>query len=844
MNVLSWSWSSGVDYARSRKHDSMNLHCNLTSLACGIDPELAAHPTSVAQLLPTESPDSDLQHDDKTSPSLIVEKQEREVAPKPSFDASSVLAVANGVMSRESGGEKGADVRASRSRWWAAVTVVPCLGFILWRKIYRAYNLHMWRARFTSVVLLLLASLRAEHGRIAQGAATAGAAVVWVVLSQLWDFVDRSVWATYVLPVGRDEDAGTWVIDALRAQLARGGADRLDALPRTDIERLESAVRTIELKSSRFAGLSTQHLPLEPKIQSKAYRLCLVPLAGEKDGRVHTVWVKQQDQQVTMRFLQGARGWLPTPWMNPMAAHIIAQSTVQRARQAFCTARCRHTNVYRFSVRRQCWQKDKPPPERLREISFIAPSDALDDCIAQQTLADDAIEFFGLRQWYRERGIPYRRGYLLHGSPGCGKSYFVRKLAAAAGVPIYVLDIGKTSTMTNESLPAHMHAVESNAIVVLRNIDAFVGNRAMAGVSKELTFSGLLNVLDGALGANKGLIMILTTNRFDRLRQDTQSADALLRPGRVSLLGHFGNPTAAQLRVYVTRLFTPHDGAGHGAEEMGGTKALAATAAESFVVAIKEAFPNGVSPAVVSMDNARAALSKMAEAATAMIQQNEVWRCPWSWQETKGVLMQPAARNVVELLRPRASERDVHDRDGQTSLDSRIEDVRAAWAELIQEFAKNVQATRRARLAKQLEQHAVVLKRELRRPTDVASERQERERGASDAESLLQELSHPAVGLATEALLAEEPALRRIVELVREQILRLRRGEVDTKENHGTTAASVVCPHCGSELARQALRGNYCDSPNCGAPPAWRCPTPGCDFDLCQSCHELAADSA
>ena len=180
---------------------------------------------------------------------------------------------------------------------------------------------------------------------------------------------------------------------------------------------------------------------------------------------------------------------------------------------------------------------------------------------------------------------------------------------------------------------------------------------------------------------------------------------------------------------------------------------------------------------------------------------------------------------------------------GQTNIDTRNEEVRAAWADLIQEFARNVQATRRARLAKQLEQHATVLKRELRRPTDVASERQERERGASDAEALLQELSYPAVGLASEALLAEEPALRRVVELVRGQIARLRRGEVDTKELQGATT-SVSCPHCGTELTQQALRGNYCDSPNCGAPPTWWCPSPGCDFDLCQSCHELAADSA
>merc|ERR1712227_1010100 len=116
--------------------------------------------------------------------------------------------------------------------------------------------------------------------------------------------------------------------------------------------------------------------------------------------------------------------------------------------------------------------------------------------------------------------------------------------------------------MTNETLPDHIQAVGANAIVVLQNIDTFVCNRTMAGVSKELTFSGLLNVLDGALGANKGLLMVLTTNRFRRLQHDRQSTDALLRPGRVSKLAHFGNPSAAQLMAYFSRLFLPRDAVG------------------------------------------------------------------------------------------------------------------------------------------------------------------------------------------------------------------------------------------------------------------------------------------
>jgi hypothetical protein len=121
--------------------------------------------------------------------------------------------------------------------------------------------------------------------------------------------------------------------------------------------------------------------------------------------------------------------------------------------------------------------------------------------------------------------------------------------------------------------------------------------------------------------------------------------------------------------------------------------------------------------------------------------------------------------------------------------------------------------------------------------------------GASDAEALLEELSHPAVGLSTEEELSAEPALKRVVALVREQVARLRRGEVDTKRaEQATTDDDVVvptvsCPHCGTELAAQALRGNYCDSPNCGAPPSWRCPNPGCDFDLCETCYELAGEA-
>ncbi len=53
----------------------------------------------------------------------------------------------------------------------------------------------------------------------------------------------------------------------------------------------------------------------------------------------------------------------------------------------------------------------------------------LDSVVLDQGLREDIIfdihEFIRNPQWYVDRGIPYRRGYLLYGPPGCGKSSFM-----------------------------------------------------------------------------------------------------------------------------------------------------------------------------------------------------------------------------------------------------------------------------------------------------------------------------------------------------------------------------------------------------------------------------------
>lgn len=63
-------------------------------------------------------------------------------------------------------------------------------------------------------------------------------------------------------------------------------------------------------------------------------------------------------------------------------------------------------------------------PRKRRPITSVV----LDAGVSGR-IVDDVKEFIGNQQWYMERGIPYRRGYLLHGPPGCGKSSFITALA-------------------------------------------------------------------------------------------------------------------------------------------------------------------------------------------------------------------------------------------------------------------------------------------------------------------------------------------------------------------------------------------------------------------------------
>lgn len=91
--------------------------------------------------------------------------------------------------------------------------------------------------------------------------------------------------------------------------------------------------------------------------------------------------------------------------------------------------------------------------------------------------------------------------------------------------------------LTDDRLAHSLSMLPLGSIVLLEDIDAAFRKREGAeGSASHLTFSGLLNVLDGAVAGEERLIF-MTTNHLEALDP------ALIRPGRVDVMYHIGPST-------------------------------------------------------------------------------------------------------------------------------------------------------------------------------------------------------------------------------------------------------------------------------------------------------------
>lgn len=159
----------------------------------------------------------------------------------------------------------------------------------------------------------------------------------------------------------------------------------------------------------------------------------------------------------------------------------------------------------------------------------------------KESLLEDVKKFWNSREFYITTGIPFRRGYLLYGQPGCGKSSLVKALASELGIELYVLAL--STDMTDDSLTNALRRVPPGALLLIEDIEsAYSDSKSGDKISR----TGLLNALDGVISGD-GRVVFMTTNSRELLD------DALLRPGRIDKEVELETADKYQIRLLVRR---------------------------------------------------------------------------------------------------------------------------------------------------------------------------------------------------------------------------------------------------------------------------------------------------
>lgn len=169
------------------------------------------------------------------------------------------------------------------------------------------------------------------------------------------------------------------------------------------------------------------------------------------------------------------------------------------------------------------------------------------DAGVAKLLHDDIHEFFGRREWYAQMGIPWRRGYLLYGPPGTGKTSAAYALAGELRLKLCALSLTNPK-LTDSVMADLLQRTPPRSLILIEDIDAFFNAREKQDARIQISFSGLLNALDG-VGAQEGRIVVLTTNHRERLDA------ALIRPGRIDLEIELGKATPSQLQGLLQRFY-------------------------------------------------------------------------------------------------------------------------------------------------------------------------------------------------------------------------------------------------------------------------------------------------
>ena len=163
------------------------------------------------------------------------------------------------------------------------------------------------------------------------------------------------------------------------------------------------------------------------------------------------------------------------------------------------------------------------------------------------TVLNDLNKFWSkeTKKKYDEYNIIYKRGILMYGAPGTGKTVLINSLIEnlinkKKGICLVVDDMNMFAEMAK-----HIRTMEPNKpiLAILEDFD---------GVCSYNSPKTILNVLDGNQQI-ENVVYLATTNHIDRIPEN------MLRPSRFDVLVEVGLPNAETRRVFIKARLSTSD---------------------------------------------------------------------------------------------------------------------------------------------------------------------------------------------------------------------------------------------------------------------------------------------
>ena len=196
-----------------------------------------------------------------------------------------------------------------------------------------------------------------------------------------------------------------------------------------------------------------------------------------------------------------------------------------------------HDEIYVFDAGR--WIKNKHLWAAVQNSSW---DDVILDPTMKETLISDVQNFFDSRSLYEEYAVPWKRGIIFHGTPGCGKTISIKALMNSLqkrDPPVASLYVKSFKACSGEEYSIReifsKARVMAPCLLVFEDLDSLV---------KDKVRSYFLNEVDG-LEDNNGILMIGSTNHLDRLDPGISK-----RPSRFDRKYHYKIPGHRERVLY------------------------------------------------------------------------------------------------------------------------------------------------------------------------------------------------------------------------------------------------------------------------------------------------------